>query len=260
MNGKCLPMIYSLLPNKETKSYDKLFKFLANKIPQNKHPKFFSHDFEKAATNSIENHFFKSKFEGCFFHFSQCLWRRIQKTNLVTSYKSKSSTGKETRRFYRHLLYLAFVPVKDVVYTFNKIKSISPSNFKPMITYFEKNFIGSATSIPKLRKKPRFEIKSWNVRDRVLEGVGRTNNNIEAWHNAFQNDCKKHTNLSKFIKTVKLEQSNTESLIAKIESGIIIKKDKKEEERDNILMNHILNFKKEDSFSWLDIIIKIFKD
>ena len=82
--------------------------------------------------------------------------------------------------------------------------------------------------------------------DRVLEGVGRTNNNIEAWHNAFQNDCKKHTNLSKFIKTVKLEQSNTESLIAKIESGIIFKKDKKEEERDNILMNHILNFKKED--------------
>ena len=56
-----------------------------------------------------------------------------------------------------------------------------------MLTYFEKYYIGKKNPKNHLeRKLPSYPISTWNVYNKVLNGDKRTNNNLEAWHAAFE--------------------------------------------------------------------------
>lgn len=92
------------------------------------------------------------------------------------------------RLSFKYIKMLAFMPVQDVIPSFLKIKEFAPSCFAPMLAYFEKTFIGKKVrGKENMRKKPLFDIEIWNVRERVVEeGVGRTNNSLEAWHKVFE--------------------------------------------------------------------------
>ncbi len=47
------------------------------------------------------------------------------------------------RRSFKYLKALAFILPRDVKYAFNEICKVSPVVFKPMLIYFEKNYIGN---------------------------------------------------------------------------------------------------------------------
>ena len=51
IHGKNLPLVYSLLPNKDEKAYEELFKIVKQHVKRK--PNYFSIDFEKAAENSL---------------------------------------------------------------------------------------------------------------------------------------------------------------------------------------------------------------
>jgi hypothetical protein len=55
-------------------------------------------DFEKAAVNVFTEEFPNSRLQGCFFHFSQAVYRHVQSAELML----------------RHLPALAFVPIQNV--------------------------------------------------------------------------------------------------------------------------------------------------
>ena len=91
-----------------------------------------------------------------------------------------------------------------------------------MITYFEKNYIGSFEKGSKtLRKTPRFAIAMWNVYERVKLDLPRTNNHVESWHKQFSNEIHAHPTIPKLIEQFKTEQSRTENKIARYRSGQI---------------------------------------
>lgn len=93
----------------------------------------------------------------------------------------------EIRQSFVRLKFLAFLPLRDVVPAFVAIANASPATFKPMIAYFEKTYIGKRVrNRTDVRAKPLFDMQMWNVRERVLNEDGRTNNNIEAWHKVFE--------------------------------------------------------------------------
>ena len=62
-------------------------------------------DFEKASINALEEHFL-AVVSGCFFHFSQNIFRKIQSKGLTNQYMEDP----EFARTMRMLPSLAFVP------------------------------------------------------------------------------------------------------------------------------------------------------
>ena len=75
------------------------------------------------------------------------------------------------------------MPVKDVIKSFNFIKSKAQENFLPIIEYFENFYFGKLVSQNEgVRFVPQFEIENSNVFNLVFKKLPRSNNSIEAWH------------------------------------------------------------------------------
>jgi hypothetical protein len=152
---------------------------------------------------------------GCFFHFSKCIFRQIQDNGLVSHY-----TDGEFSLFMRCLAALAFVPHDDVVDSFDTlIDSGVDDHAEPVINYFEDNFIGRPDRRG-IRKQPTFPIISWNVYDRVLESLPRTNNSVEGWHNGFQRSLMcSHPSLWRLIEQLQKEEGLQRFSIAQLLAG-----------------------------------------
>ena len=49
-------------------------------------PKNVTSDFERAFLNAVGKVFKQSALYGCFFHYKQAVWRKIQEVGLMTQY------------------------------------------------------------------------------------------------------------------------------------------------------------------------------
>ncbi|KAJ1204996.1 hypothetical protein NDU88_000431, partial [Pleurodeles waltl] len=63
-------------------------------------------DFELSMINTILKIYPQTQIQGCFFHFSQAYWRRIQKSSLSREYFSDCILQFELKK----LTALCFVP------------------------------------------------------------------------------------------------------------------------------------------------------
>ena len=67
-------------------------------------------DFEVAQLNAFKYHFPNVKMIGCFFHFGQCLYRKIVEVGLKSQYDCDS----ELRTWFKGMVCLALVPEDEV--------------------------------------------------------------------------------------------------------------------------------------------------
>ncbi|CAF3347043.1 unnamed protein product, partial [Rotaria socialis] len=74
------------------------------------------------------------------------------------------------------------------------------------------------------RKKPQFDHKLWNIHDRVVATVPRSNNSVEGWHNALASRVAiSYPTIVKLGVKIRREQSKFEVDMAKILQGHNIK-------------------------------------
>ena len=107
----------------------------------------------------------------------------------------------------------------------SKLDEILFKKFNTLIKYFEQNYIGELKRGRGIgRKEPRFPHEIWNVYDRCIEDMPRTNNNIEGWHNSLQKTIKRNPSIYHFIDSIKLEQNNTDFIIKQLDTGIVPKR------------------------------------
>jgi hypothetical protein len=86
-------------------------------------------DYENAAINAFKDNFPNNQNRGCFFHFTQCLYRRIQSNaDLKREYENPQNSN---FLIVHQLAALAFVPVRDVI----SINSWIWTSFKKMKNY-----------------------------------------------------------------------------------------------------------------------------
>lgn len=144
----------------------------------------------------------------------------------------------------KKLIALAFVPVGDMTTAFDLVAEQFDDDADDLLDYFEKTWIGerkrrgrsyaiNATYykfpyfIGAGRKNPLFPHQLWNVYDRVVAGVPRSNNAVEGWHNAFANRVSiNHPNIIKLTEKIRREQSKFEIDITRIAQGHQIKTQK----------------------------------
>lgn len=103
------PVIFALLPNKKKSTYIRLFNAILREIPEWA-PDTVNADFESAVMEAIKAVFPAAQFHGCFFHFSQSLWRKVQNLGLANDY----SSSQEIRDCVRMCAALAFLKPTEV--------------------------------------------------------------------------------------------------------------------------------------------------
>jgi hypothetical protein len=88
-------------------------------------------------------------------------------------------------------------------------RRISPG-MKPIMDYWENTYVGRRLE----GVVPRYAISMWNSFDRLNSDIPRTNNSLEAWHNAFQKtvDCHRPS-LVKLLNKFQLEQNQSENFM-----------------------------------------------
>lgn len=89
------PLVYVLLPGKSQDIYTRFFTLLKSKmadlyLPLNTMTVFIN--FKSAWHNALKMVFPTTNIKGCFFHYTQCIWRKAQQTSLQQLYNNKSQT------------------------------------------------------------------------------------------------------------------------------------------------------------------------
>ncbi|CAB4493943.1 unnamed protein product [Rhizophagus irregularis] len=126
-NARVLPLVYVLMTGRSKECYNQLFQELfrlgeAASVTLN--PSFIITDFEQAAIHAAQDEFTSCLHKGCFFHFCQNLWRKIQASGLAIEYGS----DEEFSIKLRYLTALAFLPSSDIPNAFDQIKPLMPSS------------------------------------------------------------------------------------------------------------------------------------
>ena len=75
------------------------------------HPLFVTTYFEVVALNTFNDTFPFANLVGCYFHFSQCIFKRIHANGLSQRYRTDEVFALQARM----IAALAFVPPDDVV-------------------------------------------------------------------------------------------------------------------------------------------------
>ena len=122
LGGLTLTCVYILLLNKEETTYDAAFQKLFELEP-GLNPMSIMIDFEKVAINALENNFI-SVINGCFFHLSQKLYRKVQAEGLSRNYQEIPEFALKIKM----LPILAFIPEMDVINCFNLLMQDFPGS------------------------------------------------------------------------------------------------------------------------------------
>ncbi|XP_008547926.3 uncharacterized protein LOC103571517 [Microplitis demolitor] len=258
-NGKTLPLIYILAPNKTQRLYESVLEIIRAALPNYK-PVRMMIDFEDAFMIAFKIKYSGVLLSGCFYHFSQCVWRHIQSCGLQKLYNTDITFAVNLRL----LTALAFVPTADVVKCYELIVATDfyethEDELDEFLLYFQGNWIGKPRHNKKKRENPRFEISVWNCYNAVVNDWLRTNNPTEGWHNRLNRGVSVHdATVGVFFNALRDEQVHTELCMTQINTGINVNNRRKEyRDYDERLKRVVLNYDSSDMLGYVKNVAKI---
>ncbi|XP_062572688.1 uncharacterized protein LOC134234630 [Saccostrea cucullata] len=202
------PVVYALLPGKSQAIYTRFFTLLQDKVNDlglQFVPTCALADFETAVHNSIREVFPGVTTKGCFFHFTQAIWRKAQHSGLQIPYKEDDNV----KTLVRRAAVLPLVPldcIEDV--WFRALEDRDEAD----LTQATESFTDYVT-------------EQWVNGDRLLwnhfgtEGP-RTNNSLEGWHGKLKRMAQHaHPNIFVVVKMFKDIQNAKEIQKIQREAG-----------------------------------------
>ena len=179
--GTFVPVAFGWLPNKTTVSYHIFLLLVLSKFKAEKEKigKLFGRstlklkkiklDFEISIHKAFEVLF---KLSGCYFHFSQAFWRKVQKGGVVVAYCQE----KDFRDFVRSVVAIAFLPPNQIEAAVDELRATEfeiNSPFIEKISKFKDDFLDYLESTWIYGNYP---MKLWNQWKQTKK---LTNNNNE---------------------------------------------------------------------------------
>ena len=214
-NGRVVPLITALMTNRTVGDYRQVFQKIKRSVRritgQQWEPESSVVDFEQALITALETETPHTRLEGCYFHFNQSLWRRIQEAGLAHGYRNDERLQRQLRK----VMALGFLPTALVRNNFWLLRTARQTQrlirrypaLMDFLAYVQNTYI-----------QGNFGIPFWNVYDRNMDC--RTNNKAEVFHRAWNNRVGvRHPNLWIYIRHLKDLQSLTESDITAMDRG-----------------------------------------
>jgi len=197
-----VPLVFLLLPTKESNIYVKAFQHIINyctSLSLTFSPSEIYVDFEIGIHNAIKEVWTDVRIKGCRFHLGQSWWRTIQKLGLSKEYKSDS----EKSRYLKYFFGLSFLNENDVVQCFTEdlmaIKPCDDEKIDSFTDYILNNYVDNDVA--------QFPPKVWSD---FSATTNRTTNSCESFHaklNAFFHSG--HPNIFILVDTLLGIQSDT---------------------------------------------------
>ena len=116
-DGWRIPCAYGLLPGKREVLYSNLLQQLDDIADIS--PDTVLTDYELGLRNAVRSIWPGATLRGCYFHFTQCLWRRFTQSDLVPEYQVP---GSDVRKAFKMVGALPFVPLGDVEMAWRHLK------------------------------------------------------------------------------------------------------------------------------------------
>lgn len=101
VEGTIFPLVFSLLHNKTSATYRRLFSLFRTAVSERQSaltPETWMIDFEVTARNAVGGIFPNTTIRGCFFHYTQCIWRKVQNCGLTTEFRENEEFHRLVRR------------------------------------------------------------------------------------------------------------------------------------------------------------------
>ena len=163
---KQVPLVFVMMSKRRKRDYKKLIKILKKLLDGQIAVETIVGDFEMASWQAFKNGFKEAEIRGCSYHWSQAVWKNIQKIGLQPAYQKRDWVYKILRR----LLVLPFLPAEHILPSFEHLEHQCRGNEK-LVAVFE--YIRDTWMASDI-----WSINSWSV---FLQPI-RTNNDIEGWH------------------------------------------------------------------------------
>lgn len=233
-NGYYVPLVFSLLPDKKTETYVKLFKKVTKKCEELDlvlKPSQIVIDFEQAIHSSCSQVWNGAKILGCRFHLCQSWFRKIQELGLCKEYKSSNSA---IGSYLRVLFGVQFLDPEEVEDFFNnELFYLMPddSRVRNLISYLRTTYVSPASLFPPV---------IWACKS---EDLYRTTNCCESFHSRFNtNFCSTHPHIVKFTAILLDIQIETYTKINSAKRGVLKQMRKQTVERRSYITKAIENY------------------
>ena len=137
-------------------------------------------DFEAAIRSAFKLFWPGITLLGCYFHFSQLIWKRVKKTNLQVEYEKND----EFNALIRRLSSLPFVKPEDLNDAFEIFRKRAANLKSDKVQEFALKLIDYAET----QWRERFAIQDWNLHDINCLLFPATNNGNESANGRFSGD------------------------------------------------------------------------
>ena len=143
----------------------------------------------------METEFPRTSLRGCYFHFSQSLWRKLQQLGLTRAYRVDITLKRNIRKTFA----LGYLPVQLVRMNFNELFNSRETHrfinqypsLRDYYVYLRTNYFDG-----------NFAPRLWNVYNRRMD-FG-TNNYVESFHNRWNKAVSvRHPSLWNFLRVLK---------------------------------------------------------
>ena len=140
-----LPAIHYLMTSKSQKLYIAILDRIFSNLPNFK-PMTVISDWESAPRNSFKEIYPNININGCWFHYTQRIWAKVQKLGLTQSFHENN----EITKFVKQLMAIHFLPASLIRPTFLFIQAPDLSATESMkmnklVKYFKRRWLLQTT-------------------------------------------------------------------------------------------------------------------
>jgi hypothetical protein len=177
-----VPLCFCLCNGKTVGQYRQLFRHVCEKIRtlcrRRWIPQYVICDFELALITAAESEFIGCRVRGCYFHFSQSLWRKVQALGLVSAYRSNSRDGNKLKKCIQLIMAIGFLPTVAVRTSFDNL--VASTRVRRLLITFPRlaAFVQYVYAVY-VGPNATFRPPMWNVYSRNMDL--RTNNSVEGY-------------------------------------------------------------------------------